>query len=57
MKQLEVEISSANNNARCFQKLDGECFRSTHFKTMQDQIRQPQVKFISCQGRRSIELC
>ena len=30
MKQLEVEISRANN----FQKLDGVCFRSTRVETM-----------------------
>ena len=34
MKQLEVEISTANNNPQYFPKLDGECFRSTHVKTM-----------------------
>lgn len=32
MKQLEVEISRANNNQQYFQKLSRECFRLTHVK-------------------------
>ena len=34
MKQLEVEIPTLNNKPDHFQKLDRECFRLTHIKTM-----------------------